>query len=401
MSLRDEVSGGLLKHEVPAMMRLAERGGSMSDKALDLLLVEDNPGDIRLIGQALQESSSFQYNLTIAGRLEQALRLLEARPFDLVMLDLSLPDSWGLDTFVKTQAKAPNIPIVMLTGFDIEQFAIEALRLGAQDYLVKGRMDGDVLARSTRYAIERKQAQQELEKKTQALEEALLAKSQILSTATHELKTPLTNIVGYARRLLGGESTVGPLTERQRSYLDRVLKNSLHQEVLIDDLLTVSRIEAGKLELTIQAIDLREEIAEVLELLAGQLEDRHIRPVLDINGGSPRAKADRLRFTQIMSNLLSNACKYSPADGTVTVRVKELPQFVRIDVQDHGIGISKPDQAKLFTKFFRANNSSTREASFAGLGLFVTKHLVEAQGGQIWVESEEGAGSTFSFALPR
>ena len=121
---------------------------------------------------------------------------------------------------------------------------------------------------------------------------------------------------------------------------------------------------------------------------------------LNIPSSNYQVMADRVRFSQVMINLISNACKYSPVEATVTITAKESARRIQIDVSDTGIGISTANQLQLFTKFFRADNSSTREVSGTGLGLCITKHLIEAHGGTIWVESEEGKGSTFSFTLP-
>ena len=132
-----------------------------------------------------------------------------------------------------------------------------------------------------------------------------------------------------------------------------------------------------------------------------QTNEKQMLVLIKLPPGLPRLKADRLRFTQVMSNLLSNACKYSPAGATTTIKAKAKQKHVQIDVSDTGVGISKADQARVFDKFFRAASSSTSESSGTGLGLFVTRHMVAAHGGKIWLESEEGKGSPFSFTLPR
>ena len=168
---------------------------------------------------------------------------------------------------------------------------------------------------------------------------------------------------------------------------------------MIDDLLDVSRIEAGNLELSFQNLEVLPEIEEVIQSLQIQINEKRTNVVLNIPSTPSYVKADRFRFSQVMTNLLSNACKYSPEEATVTITVKELAGRTQIDVSDTGIGISDANQPQLFSKFFRADNSWTREISGAGLGLFITKHLIENQGGEIWVESEEGKGSTFSFTL--
>jgi len=240
-----------------------------------------------------------------------------------------------------------------------------------------------------------------IEEKNRELEQESLAKTQILSTASHELKTPLTSILGYVNRVLLEQERVGPLNERQQRYLEIVRKNSLRLNVLINDLLDTSKIASGSLELSLTELDVRHEIEDVLRSMQTLVEEKQIDVVLDISPELPRIQADSLRFSQVIANLLSNAYKYSPEGATATVTAKEGPGLIQIDISDTGIGISKADQSKLFTKFFRADNSSTREESGTGLGLFITRHLIEAHGGKIWVESEEGKGTIFSFTLPQ
>jgi signal transduction histidine kinase len=296
-----------------------------------------------------------------------------------------------------------------------------AFAAGAVDYITKPPNIGEMLARVSS-ALEMKRemdrrksayvtnleeknrqlelAFAELEQKNRELEAASLAKTQILSTATHELKTPLTSIVGYIDRILLRRDKVGPLNERQQHYLETVQKNAHRLKALVDDLLDVSRIEAGSLELTLLELDVRYEIIDAIQLMQNQIGEKEIHLALNISADLGQIKADRLRFCQVISNLLSNACKYSPVGAAITVTAREASGQVQIDVADTGMGISEEDQARIFTKFFRADNSSTREVSGTGLGLYITKHLIEAHGGNIWVESQLGKGTIFHFTWP-
>ena len=206
--------------------------------------------------------------------------------------------------------------------------------------------------------------------------------------------------MGYVDRMLLQQGTVGPLTDRQQSYLKTVQDSSRRLSSLIDDLLDISRIESGILVLNLKEVDVSQVMDDALKAIEDQINEKQIHVALNIQPNPPKVRADRLRFSQIVSNLLSNACKYSPAGSITTITVAVKVGAVQIDISDTGIGILEGDRSRLFSKFFRADNSSTREVSGTGLGLFIAKHLVEAQGGQITVESEEGEGSTFSFTLP-
>ena len=231
------------------------------------------------------------------------------------------------------------------------------------------------------------------------MEQSSLAKTQILSTASHELKTPLTSIMGYVERLLSEQESMGTLNEHQRLYLEVVHSSSERLELLIDDLLDISRIESAEMSLNIEDFKIGPALEDVAKSMATQIQAKEM--VVEVHSASAlRVRADKGRFAQVMGNLVSNACKYS-AQGSVTkVTAFHASRFVQINVSDTGIGMSEDEQAKLFTKFFRADNSSTRDVPGTGLGLFICKYLVESHGGEIWVESQIGKGSTFSMTLP-
>ena len=221
-----------------------------------------------------------------------------------------------------------------------------------------------------------------------------------MSTVTHELNSPFTSIIGFLDRLIGQQGSVGSLNEQQQRCVESAWTNCLRLKVMIDELLDISRIETTSLNLTPVTLDVLSEIQNVVRSKQAQIQGTKLLVLLSIRLDFRPVFADRLRFAQIMNNLLSNACGDSPAGSTVTISAQESMGQVRVDVSDSGIGISGADQSRLFTKLSRVDNSSTREVYGARLGLFITKHLVEAHGGRIWVQSEEGKGSVFSFTLP-
>ena len=345
-------------------------------------------------------------------------------PVDLILMDVHMPEIDGVEACVRLKGDSHlrDIPVIMITADAEISRLTRALDSGAVDYITKPPDYDEMLARvgsaiKSKWEMDRRKsayfndlqekswnlevALTELEKKNQELEQASLAKSQILSTATHELKTPLTSIVGYVDRMLLRQDTVGPLNEKQQRYLETVGTNARRLKTLVDDLLDISLIESGCLELSWGNLDLVQEIEDSSSLLQTQFQEKQIRFSLMPSSDSPsEIRADRLRFGQVIGNLLSNACKYSPVGTTVTVAVRRQGDAARIDVSDEGIGISEADQAKLFTKFFRADNSFTREASGTGLGLYITRNLMEAHGGSIWVASQQGQGTTFSCLWP-
>ncbi len=224
-------------------------------------------------------------------------------------------------------------------------------------------------------------------------------KSEFISLVSHELRTPLTSIKGYVDLLLDGDA--GEVTEEQQEYLEIVKNNSDRLVSLINDLLDVSHIESGKLELQRTSINLARLVAGVTASLRPQIETKHQNLSIDIEQTLPAIWGDADRITQILVNLLSNAYKYTLPGGTISLRAfKVEPDRVRVDVQDTGIGLSPDEQAHLFTKFYRAKNPATQEVGGTGLGLTITRSLVELHDGEITVTSKPGVGSTFSFTLP-
>jgi signal transduction histidine kinase len=223
------------------------------------------------------------------------------------------------------------------------------------------------------------------------------AKSEFVSIVSHELKIPMTSIKGYAKLLQMG---TGDITEQQRSFLSIISSNVDHMDVLVQDLLDISRIETGRMKLELQPVRLAAIVDEVVRLMHHEFETRQQTLSVNVPTDLPPVRADRARLAQVLTNLLGNAYKYTPEGGAISVRAEIQAETVLCSVGDTGIGISSQDQEKLFEKFFRADNEFVRSLKGTGLGLSIARSIVELQGGQIWVESELGRGSVFNFTVP-
>ncbi|NUO09471.1 MAG: hypothetical protein HUU08_12470 [Candidatus Brocadia sp.] len=231
-----------------------------------------------------------------------------------------------------------------------------------------------------------------------ALEKANRLKSEFLATMSHELRTPLNAIIGFSEVLR--DEVIGPLHKEQKECLDDIRSSGQHLLSMINNILDFSKIEAGKFDLTYEEFSLGETINEVLKAISEFSSKKGISVHTQFHPGIPPIIADKEKFKQIMFNLLSNAVKFTSENGRVTINAEPVEQYVQIGVSDTGIGIKSEDIDKLFKLFLQLDGTYSRRYEGTGLGLILTKHLVELQGGKIWVESEYGKGSTFTFTLP-
>lgn len=233
------------------------------------------------------------------------------------------------------------------------------------------------------------------------------AKSDFVSFVAHELKNPMTSIKGYTELLASG--AVGQITEMQTNFLSTIKSNVERMSTLVSDLNDNSKIEAGRLRLEYKATQAADLVDEVIRTFKRQLEDKKQTLELLIPPKLPAMWADRIRVGQVLTNLVSNAFKYTPEGGSIQVGVEEspnhwdpdgAPRVIHLWAKDSGIGMTPEDQQKIFQKFFRSDDPKAREVPGTGLGLNITKSLVEMQGGKIWFESEYRHGTTFHFTVP-
>lgn len=227
--------------------------------------------------------------------------------------------------------------------------------------------------------------------------EADRAKSEWVSTVSHELRTPLTSIKGYTDLIYAG--AVGPTNESQKRFLDIIKNNIDRLTALISDLLDISRIEMGRIRLRIQPLDLVEVVQEVVESLRGQIQAKGIKLELALPNHVDEIMGDRTRVTQIVTNLINNAYKFTDS-GWIRVSLAPIGGAARLDVADSGIGISAEDLGRIFERFYQADTANMDGRGGAGLGLSITKELIELHGGRVWVKSELEVGSTFTVVLP-
>lgn len=259
----------------------------------------------------------------------------------------------------------------------------------------------DSIAQQLALALQDVRSRELTEQALEEMQEADQLKSQFLANMSHELRTPLNSIIGFSKVILKGID--GPVTDNQREDLTAIYNAGQHLLGLISDMLDISRIEAGKLDLSFGPVDLDEIIAGVMTTATGLVKDKPIELVSDVPPHLPEVHGDKMRIRQVLLNLVSNAAKFTEegqiAVSAVTMELEGEPH-VMIAIADTGIGIAPEDQDKLFVPFSQVDPSPTRKSGGSGLGLSIARHLVELHSGRIWLESEPGWGSTFAFTLP-
>lgn len=367
----------------------------MDASCVNVLLIEDNPGDARLIREMLREARGVRVNVHHADRLAAGLERLAEPGIDVLLLDLSLPDSHGLETFTRAHAAAPRVPIVVLSGLADETLALRAVQEGAQDYLLKGQVESALLARSRRYAIERQRAEAERDALRRELERQ---KDRFFANISHDLRTPLAAIKASIGVVLANEPPNTP------EPVHRMLVNIDHaadeMATLVADLLELTRLQAGRVQLRLGEFDLRERVRRVVETIEPLAAARGQRIEVSAPEAPCSVLADASRLERALTNLLANATKYGREGGRITLCLKRQAGAALIAVHDDGPGIPGAERERIFERFYRSDETGARRPQGSGLGLPIARALIELHGGRLWVESEPGEGSTFWIALP-
>ncbi len=368
-------------------------------KSLQVLLVEDNAGDARLLREMFSKERPGSIVLTHLTRMHDAEVHLAAGGVDIVLLDMGLPDGHGLDTLRRARAAAPGVAIIVLTGLEDEQLAAEAFKEGAQDYLIKGQIENRALPRALRYAIERNRMREEADV-MRAHE--LQMRDDFLSHVSHELRSPLTSIYSFSTIIADG--LAGEVSAQQGDYLQIILRNVRQLQSMIEDLLEVTQAQSGKLSIELQPIAVNEAISYAVDTLQGVAIEKEISLSFVPLPSLPCAYADGTRVRQIMTILLDNAMKFTPAGGAVQVQAsvqQKREGFLLVEVSDTGCGISPEATERIFEHLYQVSDDPGRAGRRGlGLGLYIARELVLRLGGEMWVTSEPGKGSRFFFTLP-
>ncbi len=498
----------------------------MTVETIKIMLIEDNPGDVRLLQVAIEHAKTVDFELISVATLDDAISLLASSRFDLVLVDLNLPDSFGYDTFLAVKAIVSECPIVILSGEYNETLAIDSIRDGAQDYLVKGEYNRVNLIRAMRYAIERKRmeidvtdrqrrlseahrllklgdwvwvvstgeqtwseetcrmfgvpkdtqgsvelyeqfvhpddthaverqfqlisnGQQEVASKyriirqtgevryieshlkavssssgelievigtnqdvteraeaedarNRALSEAKnanQAKSNFLASMSHELRTPLNAITGFSEVFIG--ELFGSLgSDKYKEYAFDIHASSEHLLNLVNDILDLSMIETGRISLDIQELDVSELLNECSRFIIRDVDSKHIQYTIKVPADIPILMADKRSMKQIIINLLSNALKFTPDGGEISLHAKTLDGFHVFIIQDNGDGIDEQKLATITEPFVTKESDPYKTQPGYGLGLAIVKSLVDSHQGYLDIQSQISVGTTVTVKIP-
>ncbi len=374
----------------------------MNQESLRVLLVEDSPTDAQLFEHVFLRASSGNWHLVHAERLSDAIDFCRVQSFNLALLDLRLPDSDGVETIAQFNQAVPDVPVIILTVFDDEELALQAMAQGAQDYLVKDQVTVQLLRRSIRYTIERSQILQQLRNSERATLVALQKeqelnqlKSYFVSMVSHEFRNPLTVLQAMSDIVLNFENKL--TLEKKATYVEKIKETIAHMCQILDEVILLGKVDTGNFEIELISLQLPEFCDELIASLA--LSDNHQHPIMtQYQSDFDYLELDPHRLKHILVNLISNALKYSPSGHEVRLEVSYQNHTVKFCIVDRGIGIPEADQHRLFETFSRCSNVGKIQGT--GLGLAIVKRCVDLCGGNIYIESQVGVGTKVTVLLP-
>jgi signal transduction histidine kinase len=374
----------------------------------NILLIDDNVSRLKTLSAKLRDMG---HRVTTATTGQEAVALFSKQPFNIVLADIKLPDVSGREILEATREANPEVAVIMMTDCANLKAAVSAVNEGAYAYILKPEAmyelktlisnalrEQELLIRNRKLVESLQLSNSSLEETNRALEEASCAKSDFLAKMSHELRTPLNVIMGFSELML--DEVPGKINEEQRQCLGDMLTSSRHLLGLINEVLDLSKVEAGKVELRLKNIALSELLESVTSAMTAVISQRRQSLDVDLDEELPLLYADEARLRQVFFNLLSNASKFTPDGGKIKIKASRKDNFCQLTVSDNGIGIKKEELKQIFEPFYQADNLMTRERRGTGLGLTLVKEIVEMHGGQIWVENEYGKGSNFIFTLP-
>lgn len=357
---------------------------------LQILLVEDSPVSTLLVEVELNRDRGKRFHLTCKSWLEEAIRYLRKNKVDVVLLDLSLPDSKGLDTVSAVCGLFPGLPVIILSGGDEDSSAIKALKLGAQDYVHKADIDSRLLWKSILYGIERMRIKREVQ-------ELSAQRDDFMAVLSHDLKNNLIGMSRLADLLRSGSG--GELTDSQIKLIELMCQSCDDSLVMTNDLLELYRHQNGSECLRFESAPVAPIVQRAIRETLHYASARSIEICAFLSALPVEANVDKTALARVVSNLLHNAIKFSPEGSAVSVSLQHKEESLVIEVRDCGTGISTEDQEKLFLRFSQGRFGKVHPGS-TGLGLYLSYRIMQLHQGTLSYATETGEGSVFVLTLP-
>ncbi len=376
----------------------------------NILVTDDEVVTLRTLSAVLEDMG---HRVTTAVNGQEALMLIRRRPFNIVIVDIKLPDISGLEILETTKELNPEAAVIMITGHASIETAVDAINEGAYAYILKPVAMNELetiinnALREQRLLVENRElveslqlSNKRLEEANRALEQISQAKSGFMAKMSHELRTPLNSIIGFSEVLLSKK--MSPLDKATHDkFLNHIHFSAKHLLHLLGSILDLSKIESGKMTLELSEFDLAVLLEDVRMTILPMLATKRQKLEIEIASSILSIFADESKMRQIFLNLISNAHKFTPRKGKIRVVCQlENPHLLHCSVIDNGIGISRQDHQRIFEEFGQVRRSFGGRGHGVGLGLPIAKRLIELHGGSIWVVSEVGSGSTFTFSIP-
>lgn len=371
---------------------------------VNVLMIDDDPEAVLLMGMRLNEACGPELRFALEGTetLKDGLLRIKGGDFDVILLDLHLPDSAGLATVAAARREAGETPIVVMTGFEDEAVGLEAIGLGAQDYLIKDRINMTLLRRAIRFAIERSALLRQLRELEQLRAEVRERrktdqfKDRLLGAVSHELRSPLTVAQAAVTNLVDG--VAGALTPVQAELVEMAQRNLDRLGRLVLNALDYSRLDSGRASLEFRRVDATRLISELASDWRRSLA-KPLRVEVTLEEGLPPVRADVDHFAQVLANLLDNAARHAATRVTVAARAEGA--MVRVTVEDDGPGVPADRCEEIFTPYVQLTRGKGSGYKGTGLGLAICREIAELSSGRIWLDEASGAGARFHFELPR
>lgn len=358
--------------------------------------MDDDEDDYLIIRNFIHKIPESPFRLEWVSGIAEAAAIIEKEVHDIYLIDYRLGETDGLELLSRFDLVQRPEPFIILTGAGDERVEHKAMRMGVADYLVKNKLDSELLSRVLHYALQRKRFE---EQRVEQLREINRSKDEFIALASHQLRTPATAVKQYIGMIL--EGFAGDVTDEQKRFLHSAYDSNERQIQVVNDILRVAQLDLKKISLKQQDIDICGLVESIIRDHMSHFENRDQQVNLDKPSYSLTACLDGEYIRMAIGNIIDNASKYTPEGKNVYVKIRRSSDSaVEISITDEGVGIALEHQDKLFKKFSRIDNPLSVKVGGSGLGLYWAREIIELHGGSIAVSSAEGKGTTFTILLP-